>query len=325
MQVNTHGICLQKCWLAVLNRISVVNENMLWSQAIVDDDKSPKTKASNRRVVQSWKMPSCSSESSNVAACCLQRHNGQDNQSKKCIGKNGNTCKNHPCKGHVFKVSKQPAWWNYQVHAPQCLHPTIGLSNYGWRLPCPARFSNGTMVFLCVRNRVNICHMQMHETFAIWYCTLRNAMYIMPPDFDIKPQQLQHKVEWNEGAQHETCLQIPWDNRQQACVRWSMTMPSTVIQTKDWSCHVWITFVACPQRDAFCSVTQKAFLSTCQARTSGSTTQFFFRAPTRQRGFDHTDGMVSLVQARLEKVVRSFQYMISKAARYSCFQETPEH
>jgi hypothetical protein len=55
------------------------------------------------------------------------------------------------------------------------LHPTIGLSNYGWRLPCPARFSNGTMVFLCVRNRVNICHMQMHETFAIWYCTLRNA------------------------------------------------------------------------------------------------------------------------------------------------------
>ena len=86
MRVNTHGTCLQKCWLTVLNRISVVNENMLWSQPIVDD-KSPKTKASNRRVVQSWKMPSCSSESSYVAACCLQRHNGQDNQSKKCIGK----------------------------------------------------------------------------------------------------------------------------------------------------------------------------------------------------------------------------------------------
>lgn len=172
---------------------------------------------------------------------------------------------------------------------------------FKWNHGIPVRAQQGEhMPYADARN---LCDLILHiEKCNVYYATR----------LWIKPQQLQHKVEWNEGAQHETCLQIPWDNRQQACVRWSMTMPSTVIQTKDWSCHVWITFVACPQRDAFCSVTQKAFLSTCQARTSGSTTQFFFRAPTRQRGFDHTDGMVSLVQARLEKVVRSFHYMISK-------------
>ena len=35
---------------------------------------------------------------------------------------------------------------------------------------------------------------------------------------------------------------------------------------------------------------------------------FSFAHPTRQRGFDHTDGMVSLVQARFEKVVRTLYY-----------------
>ena len=141
------------------------------------------------------------------------------------------------------------------------------------------------MVFLCVRNRLNICHMQMHETFAIWYCTLRNAMY-MPPDFDIKPQQLQHKVEWNEGAQHETCLQIPWDNRQQACVRWSMTMPSTVIQTKDWSCL-----------NHLCSMSTKGCILQCQTKgipiDMSSTNQrqhnpiFLLRTYTPKRFWSH--------------------------------------
>ena len=76
---------------------------------------------------------------------------------------------------------------------------------------------------------------------------------------------------------------------------------------------VYLVFKACSPKGMHSAVSNKrGSYRHAKHEPAAAQTNFSFAHPARQRDFDHTDGIVSLVQAGLEKVVRSLHYMDSK-------------